>query len=358
MLWIKIKKEKQTNKSKRKKIKQRLDYVNADLIPTFTSLSESVMDLTTTLRDTSEQALSSFSDTPYYREESESMLRRRNINKRGNRFYRAHQYVDNKYNNRTCSCCNTCDEPSKQEQVYHTRDMRQQEDSEEEVRPSFLCCGGRKKNKKKIDKAIKNVNKSGVDNQSATTSMLHMVEQGSTLTELLSKEKEDKSKIKEGSLRPTNTPRSNDISDTVIKTKNGHVEIEIETLLDEDSIDNILNEEKESQLKPTVSKFGSQTASGLMSSMRSLDDRTTVSPNKSTICIVYDDVVEVIVYENDVAGYEYAIGATSILRFVNKVVDLTDFKIESNIKTVTSYQPLEAYQVDKIHMNLLFSDEQ
>ena len=71
--------------------------------------------------------------------------------------------------------------------------------------------------------------------------------------------------------------------------------------------------------------------------------------------VVYEDVVDVIVYDNTISGYEFATGAISMNKYTNKYIDMKEHKISDTIKTIVSYKPIESYQISRDNLNLMFN---
>ena len=71
--------------------------------------------------------------------------------------------------------------------------------------------------------------------------------------------------------------------------------------------------------------------------------------------VVYEDVVDVIVYDNTISGYEFATGAISMNKYTNKYLDMKEYKISDTIRTVISYKPIETYQISRDNLNLMFN---
>lgn len=73
------------------------------------------------------------------------------------------------------------------------------------------------------------------------------------------------------------------------------------------------------------------------------------------IFVVYEDVVDVIVLDSSISGYEFATGAISMNKYTNKYIDMKQHKINDTIRTILSYEPIEAYQIDRSNLNLMFN---
>ena len=81
----------------------------------------------------------------------------------------------------------------------------------------------------------------------------------------------------------------------------------------------------------------------------------TITKPTNMLFVVYEDVVDVIVYDNTISGYEFATGAISMNKYTNKYLDMKEYKISDTIRTVISYKPIESYQISRDNLNLMFN---
>lgn len=81
----------------------------------------------------------------------------------------------------------------------------------------------------------------------------------------------------------------------------------------------------------------------------------TITKPTNMLFVVYEDVVDVIVYDNTISGYEFANGAISMNKYTNKYIDMKEHKISDSIRTIISYKPIESYQIDRDNLNLMFN---
>jgi hypothetical protein len=158
--------------------------------------------------------------------------------------------------------------------------------------------------------------------------------------------------------RLSKASKSRDSSSTRLKpddfNKASHVEIDLEEIS--------TSEDSDVGCGPTkIGCFGRKNSKPSSSSSHTSDVSGYSPVNKpkeeaiSTLFVVYDDVVDVIVYDSNITGYEFANGAVSMNRYHNKRVNLQSHKISDTIRTTLSYRPIESYQIDRNNLNLMFN---